>query len=144
MFRFEKPENLDSVFLALENERVLTVDSHQRLVAGTFYAYPNQLNTTEIFHIHNNDDETISLKSKHNGLFVGLDADLLVVSCNESIRGHRREKFQIECFSHWCANFDGLGDCKVFTLRSISTNKLVTVDLNGVESEGNGLLRVSD
>ena len=122
------------------NGKIVAVESLQRLIANSAHEYPNEFNTDEIFHFDNNSDGTISFKSK-GGLSVCLDVDLLVASCNESIRGHHREKFQIQCFSHWRANLHGMGECKVFTLRSISTNKLVTIDRS--EDDSNGLLRVN-
>ena len=132
-FRVEKVENQDSVLLAMANAKIVSIDSFQRLIANTSYVYPDELNATEIFLFHNNSDGSISLKSKGNGLFVCLDVDFLFASCNESVSDQNREKFKIQCFSH----LGGLDECKVFTLRSIGTNKLVTI------GEGDGLLRVS-
>ena len=137
LFRVEKIKIQESLLLAMANGKIVTIDSFQRLIANNSYVYPNELNSAQIFHFVNNSDETISLKSKATTLFVCLDVDLLVASCNESIRGHHREKFQIQCYSHWRANLHGMGECKVFTLRSVSTNKLITIDPN------DGLLRVS-
>ena len=141
LLRVGKIENHDSIFFAMANGKAVFVDSHHRLIANSSHEYPNEMIKTEIFLVHNNSDGSILLVSKANGLFVCLDVDLLIASCNESIRDHRRERFQIQCYSHWQANLDGFGDCKVFALHSISANRLVTIDLNG--SEGDGLLRVS-
>ena len=127
---------------AMANGRLITVGSHQTLFARRSYRYATELEDTEFFTVEKElDGLAVSMKSMQTGLYVCLDDGNLVASCDESIRTQHHEHFQLICYSHWRGNFRISGECKVFALRSLSTNRLVKAVLNAPQSENYGILR---
>lgn len=125
---------------AMANQLVVSVDSEERLVAKKNYVYAKELNNTEVFYIDEQSDGSVTLQSAENKLFVCLSDQELVASCNESISGQKAARFVRVCYSHFTGVLPGTGNCKVFGLRCLTNNRLVTVNLK----EGNdyGVLKV--
>ena len=127
---------LGDALRAMANQMFLTVDSHNRLVANFSYEYADELTSRETFYIAE-EDETLTLKSGHNGLHVCLDGNVLVATCNGSIKGQKPSRFSILCHSHFNGIVMGVGRCKVFGLRCIENSHTVTVNLkHGTEDYG--------
>lgn len=114
-------------FRSIATQKILAVDSHERVVAAVTYRHHRELNDSVVFGMEENNDGKFALKSGHNGLYLCLDNEELMARCNASIEGQTPE-----LFDKICSN----SDCRMFGLRSSTNKKLLTVLIDNGENEG--------